>query len=333
MTGAYIHAKLAGLALPEALRRRLQTLPVNPMMAMAAEAEQEEAELSSRRPRSPPGEEIIVRADEVDVEGVDISEISSTNDQELEARVEARRQQDAQNPGSPRALANEATGTLKSPSRPLLRREVSAPPPPPRQPPPPAPPTQQDEIPPPADSLSLGQLKSLVANFPKLEPTAYAYTYADTRTFPEELEEWFQYTDEDRGFLARAKESFDELYGDVNGKELQDGRKLEPWGTLSAREREHFVGHILKELDDNQESALPYLEALSYIAMGLWSETAPRTEHPDTEHEHEFEPPNDKYLQTVAQLRCIEKSGALLCELGAPRILFQLLRSHWDAEG
>ena len=47
--------------------------------------------------------------------------------------------------------------------------------------------------------MSVAQLRSIVTNLPKLEPKAYAYSYEETRTFPEELEEWFQYTEYELG--------------------------------------------------------------------------------------------------------------------------------------
>ena len=283
-----------------------------------------------------------MRADEVDEAGADISEITSTDDKELEARVEARREQDRQNAASPRALANAVEGAIEAPprravvglppGRPILRREASAPPPPPRQPPPPAPPTQHDENQGPTDSLSLAQLRNIVTNLPKLEPTAYAYTYEDTRTFPEELEEWFQYTEEDRGLLIEAKQEFQDKIGlfKFDVPVLREGRK---WTRLPAEAQEQFVQHQLQGL--SEEPAGPTaqnLECLAYIAMGVWQETTYEPPAPDRSEASEFEPPNNKYLRTVGQLNCIKDSAELLCRLGAPQILYDVVTGICDSD-
>jgi hypothetical protein len=287
--------------------------------------DQDSAGPDGARPSSPPPEEIIVRADEVDEEGVDISEISSTNDQELGTRVEARRQGEIDRPGSPRALANAVDGALAPQARLILRREASnpPPPPPPRQPPPPAPPAQQEESTQATDSLSLGQLKNLVASFPKLEPTAYAYTYEDTRSFPEELEEWFQYSEEDRGQLGRAKDAFSEIYYPAG---LEDSSQTPgPWLGLLVEKRRMFIDHVLSELKSNETTSLPFLDCISYVAMGVWSETIKEDGDVTTEEEADFEPPNTKYRRTAAQLKCIRDSAQLLCDAGAPQSLYNLL--------
>lgn len=108
---------------------------------------------------------IIVKADEVDESGADISTISPTDNtpSEFEARIETRRAQDAQVGGTPRVLANAVASPAKPSTRPILRRERSAPPPP-QQPPPPAPSQQRDAGA--TDSLSLQQLRRLVTDLP-----------------------------------------------------------------------------------------------------------------------------------------------------------------------
>ncbi|KAL9633784.1 MAG: hypothetical protein Q9164_004495, partial [Protoblastenia rupestris] len=144
-------------------------------------------------------EAIIVKADEVDEAGADISTISPQNasdESDFNARIESRRAQDAQSVSSPKILANAVPSLPRPISRPILRREGSTPAPP-QQPPPPAPPQPREEGGNGTDSLSLLQLRRLVSDLPKIEPTAYAYEHDETRTFPEELEEWFQYIEEE----------------------------------------------------------------------------------------------------------------------------------------
>ncbi|KAJ5714806.1 uncharacterized protein N7483_011987 [Penicillium malachiteum] len=88
----------------------------------------------------------IVKADEVDQTGTDISPVS--DDQLMEEVAEEIRQEQAQEQASERtAVESENTPAAQNTKRPELRRDNSAAPPPPLQPPPPAP-IQQNGGPP-----------------------------------------------------------------------------------------------------------------------------------------------------------------------------------------
>ncbi|MCJ1401425.1 Factor arrest protein 11 [Xylographa trunciseda] len=276
------------------------------------------------------GEEIIVRADEVDETGADISTISPTDGGDFEARVEARRQQDIQSIGSPKILANAVSSPPKPPARPILRRDGSGAPPPPKQPPPPAPPSQED-TPLMADSLSLAELKNMVKDFPKSEAAAYAYEYEDTRTFPEELEEWFQYTVEDNDFLKRSKIAFTETITNFDWK----GRPTPPtgvmgrfrWLGLPTELREIFIDHQLQDLSTFSSLVVTKkLECISYIAVGVPAETTWIEDDPSPDEEANYAPPNDKYRRTVGQLCYIRKAADMLCRTGAIRTLWDVMR-------
>ena len=224
------------------------------------------------------GDPIIVKADEVDEAGADISIISDedTTESEFNARIESRRVHDAQPGGSPKILANEAPIPLRPLARPSMRRETSAPPPP-QQPPPPAPPSQPAETPGNTDSLSLQQLRRLVTDLPKLEPTAYAYEYADTRPFPEEINEWFQYTEEERLVLLRAKQNFEEEWEKAQATRTEPSDQAlaytEP--STTTQDRVTFVSHRRENLSSPDIGIrLKALDCLSYIVMGIWGLTA-----------------------------------------------------------
>ena len=272
-------------------------------------------------------EEIIVRADEVDETGTNISAISPTNDGNFEARVEARREQDIKAIGSPKILANAVSSPPKPPLRPILRRDGSAPPPP-RQPPPPAPPSQED-APLMADSLSLAELRNMVKDFPKSEAAAYAYVYEDTRTFAEELEEWFQYSCEDNAFITRAKEAFETSSSAFEWGELATSPTMRyRWLALPPESREIFINHQLRSFNTaNADQALQNMDCLAHIAMGVWHETSWLDDTPQENEQTDFDPPNDKYRRTVGQLRCIESSAESLSRMGAVQILFDVLTS------
>src|SRR2546421_4800392 len=145
------------------------------------------------------GRQLIVKADEVDQVGTAIS--STTRQLPLSAL------RSIDGPGSAATSSTQNRESVKPAVRPTLRRDGIAPPPP-SQPPPPAPssPFHPGN---PADSLSLPQLKQLVSQFPKVEQRAYAFQFADAQSFEEEIEEWFQYTEEDRHMLFNSRDSFE----------------------------------------------------------------------------------------------------------------------------
>ena len=275
--------------------------------------------------------EIVVRADEVDEAGTDISPITSNGDEDLSERVEARRKQDLQYGSSPKPLANAALDAPKPPVRPILHRETSAPPPP-KQPPPPAPPQQQDESGNPADSLTLAQLKDIVKDLPKLEPVAYAYTYEDTRSLPEELEEWFQYTEEDRDMLSRAEETFEEKISTFDFETFPPATtSTYPWLELPVECREMFVTRQLADLASLDPPTLTKnLEAVAYTVLGVWKETACLKDEGPFEDEHDYEPPKDKYRKTDGQLKWILNAAEMLCRLGTVQSLYDVMRHIYD---
>lgn len=277
---------------------------------------------------------IIVKADEVDESGADISTISPTDapESEFTERIESRRAHDAQS--SPKILANAVPSPPRAASRPILRREGSAPPPP-QQAPPPAPPTRQEEQRNPTDSLSLLELKRLVTDLPKLEPTAYAYEYSETRSFPEELEEWFSYTEEERYMLLRAKQTFEEKWEQAQAEQPVSSDKALQWQDVSGEDRENFMIGAIHALQ-NPETSLRVkgLECLSYIALGVWGDTA-GVEKDDKSSG--LMPADKNWLGSSntrprLQLEWIVSGTRMLCELDAVQKLLDVLIKLWESE-
>lgn len=279
------------------------------------------------------GDAIIVKADEVDESGADISIISPTDAPEAEftARIESRRAHDAQ--GSPKTLANAVSSPPKPLVRPVLQREGSTPAPP-QQPPPPAPP-QREELTNATDSLSLLQLKRLVTDLPKLQPTAYAYAYAETRSFPEELEEWFQYTEEERYMLLRAKQTFTEKWEQAQAERPDPSDNAIEWTDVDHDDRESFTQGAIDALDNaDVSSRIKSLECLSYIALGAWGDTAGQEKEADDLH---FLPEDTKWIASQStkpyfQIRWILNGVQLLYENGAVHQIYILLKRFWDSE-
>ncbi len=215
--------------------------------------------------------DFLPKSEKVDESSADVSTVSPMDNPEMDVHGEATR------PGLAKTKENNAQNapppTIRLLTRPQLRRETSAPPPP-QQPPPPAPPQQQqDEVG--TDSLSLMQLKRLVTDMPKVEPTAYAFEYKDTQSFPEELEEWFQYTEEDKSMVLQGKTTFEAKWDDFLHATAGTSGDALTWVQASEDRRKLFVlGQILGLGNDDIFDRVACLEALLYIALGSWGDTA-----------------------------------------------------------
>lgn len=280
------------------------------------------------------GDAIIVKADEVDESGADISTISPTDapESEFTERIESRRAHDAQS--SPKILANAVPSPPRATNRPVLRREGSAPPPP-QQAPPPAPPQPQEEQRNPTDSLSLLELKRLVTDLPKLERKAYAYDYSETSSFPEEVEEWFSYTEEERYMLLRAKQTFDEKWEQAQAEQPVSSDKALQWQDVSGEDRESFMIGAIQALQNPEvASRVKSLECLSYVALGVWGDTA-GVEKED--QGYDYTPADNKWLDSAntkpkLQLKWIVNGTRMLCELDAVQKLLDVLIKLWESE-
>ncbi len=226
-----------------------------------------------------------------------------------------------------------APSGVKLPTRPQLLRGGSAPPPP-QQPPPPAPPQQQsEEIGNAADSLSLMQLKRLVNDLPKVEPTAYAFEYRDTQSFPEELDEWFQYADEDKSMLLQGRATFEQKWEHF----LTEGAPAEDtltWTQASDDQRRSFIEEQISELEDVHISTrVASLETITYIALGVWGDTAGLREDEDTEEgAKEASDADTPYKLSSLQLWWMRKSADMI--LGCPGLqpIFTAFRRICDQE-
>ena len=281
---------------------------------------------------------IIVKADEVDEAGADISAISpstTTSESDFNARIENRRAADAQS--SPKILANAVPSPPRPLPRPILRRDGSAPAPPKQ--PPPAPPKEDDRN---TDSLSLQQLKKLVGGLEKVEPTAYAYEYAETRGLKEEVQEWFAYTEEERLMLLRAKEDFEEKWNEMFTVGMEEGVEVKSWVDANAEDREGFLMVITKWMIENDDIAtrVKGLECLSYIALGAWGDSvgivteADENEpsSPTAERKPVERPQSERGEKPGSQLDWIYKGTQILCTIGVAPKVVQMLKRLWENE-
>ncbi|KAJ5612727.1 hypothetical protein N7510_005921 [Penicillium lagena] len=273
---------------------------------------------------APIQEHHIVKADEVDQTGTDISPVS--DDQLMEEVAEGLRQEKAsQAPPAP-GPAGAPPQPEKMAKRPDLRRGGTAPPPP-LQPPPPAPVQQNMDRPP--DSLSLAQLRRLVHEMPKVEQPAYAFDYADAQPFPEELEEWFQYNDFDRVMLMASKTTFDRKWSSFIQQKTSDANHI-TWVEASEDLCRSFIIEMLAGLRHADISVrVEALECISYQVTGTWALTAGRVasgypQEPDSKTAEET--PRSKSLQ----IEWMEKNVSLLQQCSGIQVLVESLCHLFD---
>ncbi|KAI9657075.1 MAG: Factor arrest protein 11 [Bathelium mastoideum] len=211
------------------------------------------------------------------------------------------------------------------PTRPSLRRDHSVPAP--QQPPPPAPPVQ-DETGNPTDSLSLLQLRRLVTELPKVEPTPYAFVYDDASTFPDEIEEWFSYDPDELEALSRIQSTF--------GQEWEKFRNEDKDFTSASEEQKNaFIDRQIDILLDDEISARARcLDVLTYYILGLWGETAgyplPRNElqqdtHEDGKDNSETEP--NRFTRSVYQMEWINRNVSSFQRHKGSEALYVVLRT------
>ncbi|KAF1844548.1 N1221-domain-containing protein [Cucurbitaria berberidis CBS 394.84] len=239
-----------------------------------------------------------------------------------------------------RLLNDESNGRpqppLTLPGRPGLQRGNSVPTPAPLHLPPPAPPGPAPDAPP-TDSLSLSQLQNLVRGMPKVEPAPYAFTYDDASSFEEELEEWFSYAVEEQAMLLKTQASFAlewSAWNGVNDTSYQEGGL--DWAKATASQHKDFVQHLLDGITQlDPASRLKSLEALVYVVLGCWHETAgllaSSTDGETTSGQGSSaeQAQNTVYEKSGKQAFLIKQNVQLLADINGFQVVVDVLRSSF----
>lgn len=193
--------------------------------------------------------------------------------------------------------------------RPQLARNQPQPPPPHQPPPPPAP--QQNN---PNDSLSLQQLRRIVNEFPKNDPTSYAFTYADTASFEEEVDEWFSYNEAEYKRLNRAKDTFHRRWN----KSVKN-----VWEEATDEKQEQFIAKEIEGLGETDlRKRCKSLQTLLHVVLGVWDEiSVPKAAAEDTDV------PKPKTQASAAQVQQIKKGVLLVAEAGGVSVLVSVMQN------
>jgi DNA replication initiation complex subunit (GINS family) len=170
------------------------------------------------------------------------------------------------------------------------------------------------------------QLKKIVTDFPKIDPTSYAFTYADTASFEEEVDEWFSYNDAEYRRLNRAKDTFERRWKKFTGN---------AWVGAEQEQKKKFVEKEVKGLyATDLRRRCKSLQTILHIILGIWDETAgikPSEVNNETskskDKEQEGEVPKPKTKATPFQLEHMKLGIALVSEAEGMEVLFNVMEN------
>nr|CAF28886.1 pro22 [Sordaria macrospora] len=212
------------------------------------------------------------------------------------------------------------------PARPALQRNQPSAPPPaaPSNPPPPVPSgsgsgNANNASAQPQDSLSLAQLRRIVAEFPKSEPIAYDYVYSDMGPIEEEVDEWFFYDFWQYVRLNNANHAFDSAWVKMYGED-------ETWESVDDDGREKFVRNEVEQLQvsSDKTARVEAIGTLLYIVLGRWTATVKKANLPNLA-DHKV-----KSAATKEQLDAMKAGVKLLAKYGGLPPMWDALRKAFE---
>lgn len=170
----------------------------------------------------------------------------------------------------------------------------------------------------PTNSLSLQQLRRIVAEVHRAEPLAYDFEYSDMGPHAEEIDEWFAYQFWQWIRLNAAQRAF-EWHWDHENEATQ-----KTWDDADNDTRTHFVRAAIAGVQSN-DAALrsASIGKLVYLVLGRWGDTA-------------MSNATDGDSRTVAsksQLQAIKAGVECLASLEGLPVIWEALRNsfelHW----
>lgn len=214
--------------------------------------------------------------------------------------------------GLPAPTQVSQTPASASAARPQFARNQPQPPPPHQPPPPPSP----QQIGNPNDSLSLMQLKRLVTEFPKVDPTSYTFTYSDTATYEEEVDEWFSYNEAEFKRLHRAKDTFQRRWKKHSEK---------PWVEADQEGKLKFVKKEVQGLHASDlRRRCKSLQTLLHVILGVWDENAGKAEELETIQSNETK---GRTKSTPSHVESMKTSISLLAESDGIEMVYEVMQT------
>ncbi|KJZ80566.1 hypothetical protein HIM_00416 [Hirsutella minnesotensis 3608] len=179
---------------------------------------------------------------------------------------------------------------------------------------------QQQQPPAPTDSLSLLQLRRIVAEVNRADPIAYDFSYLDMGPHTDEIEEWFVYQFWQWVRLNAAQKAFEWHWNHESGGS-------HAWEDADHDTRARFVQAAIAGVQSN-DAALrsASIGKLVYLVLGRWGDTAMpnlTTDAPDS-------------VASASQLKAIKAGVDSLTSLGGLPVIWDALRScfelHWSGD-
>lgn len=193
----------------------------------------------------------------------------------------------------------------------------------------------------PQDSLSLAQLRRIVAEFPRAEPIAYDYVYTDMAPLDEEVDEWFMYNfwqfvrlnAATRAFYSawgRLFPSFEDFEGDGGGG-VGDNAGVSGWDDDAdgggPQRRVMFVKRVLEGVQSGDRIArAEAVGALVYLVLGRWTETVKGAGILGSD----VLEGKARSAATGQQLAAMREGVRLVAECGGLEVVWDLLRAGFE---
>ncbi|VUC21525.1 unnamed protein product [Clonostachys rosea] len=173
----------------------------------------------------------------------------------------------------------------------------------------------------PTDSLSLLQLRRIVAEVHRIEQPAYDFEYSDMGPHAEELDEWFNYQFWQWLRLNSARRAFDWHWKNENNASFKT------WGDADNDTRARFVQSAIAGVQSN-DAALrsASIGKLVYLVLGRWGDTAMANATSG----------DSQSVASISQLRAIKAGVECLTSLEGLPVIWEALRNsfelHWSGD-
>ncbi|PHH84780.1 hypothetical protein CDD83_1404 [Cordyceps sp. RAO-2017] len=186
------------------------------------------------------------------------------------------------------------------------------------------PPNQQQQPyqpPAPTDSLSLLQLRRIVAEVNRAEPVAYDFVYSDTGSHTDEIDEWFVYQFWQWVRLNAAQKAFEWHWNHESGG-------CHAWDDADNDTRARFVQAAIAGVQSN-DAALrsASIGKLVYLVLGRWGDTA----MPNVGSLADA-----RSVASASQLQAIKAGVECLASLEGLPVIWEALRNcfevHWSGD-
>ncbi|RFU78822.1 required for hyphal anastomosis ham-2 [Trichoderma arundinaceum] len=172
----------------------------------------------------------------------------------------------------------------------------------------------------PTDSLSLMQLRRIVATVNAAEPAAYDFVYSDMGPHAEEIDEWFVYQFWQWVRLNAAQKAFEWHWNNESGGKCG-------WDDADHDARAKFIqGAISGVQSDDAALRATSIGKIMYLVLGRWGDTA--MPHATDEA--------SRSIASISQLQAIKAGVTCLTSLEGLPVIWEALRSvfeiHWSGD-